>query len=343
MYFWWLKTFIVVLSLTLIVNGRLFADVVSGDSATVSQCSEVQISFGGGTSPYSFDVWSYTDQEYVADTWTTDSAGTAIWSVQHSVDSVLYLIVTDSRGMYVQTHPFRVSSSSSCDSTIPEFQRTDQDAFSTATSPTAPAPTGITNSGADTPVPTELDDCGDRASCSFKPTSTGSTYPQQTLLGDAFDNCGKGNITVKETFSGSVTITNNWSVNIDGQFSLPELLKIDVSTSSGHSEGVTMTQSHEYNVTPGIRVALVGTATFDAVFGTVTVNYHINDSSSPVDAIYFQKDSQPPVVSLKVISCDESWPVWNATALSDDNVLPNGAIRAVDWVRFRKPMGIDLE
>jgi len=53
--------------------------------------------------------------------------------------------------------------------------------------------------------------------------------------------------------------------------------------------------------------------------------------SSPVDAVYFMKDSQPPTVHLHTIGCNESWPVWNATSSSEDNIDPDTGGASPIW------------
>ncbi|KAK7461963.1 hypothetical protein VKT23_008395 [Stygiomarasmius scandens] len=306
------------------VHGQFFANIISGDSPTLPVCSQVQISFGGGVPPYAFNVWSYYDQQYTSGT-TTYSPGTAIWTIEYPPNSILFLFVSDATGFYFQSHYFQVlpaaSGSTSC--STPEFQRADggQSPFETGGQVPSNVPTPSAT-GIPAVAPTAMaamNECSEGASCSFTPTSTGSSYPQQTLIGNAFDNC-RSNLTVRQHFEGNVTITDNWSVEVGASIGLPKELGIDISGSVGHSETTTLSQSLDYEVPPQSKAALVGSATFDAIFGVLAVN---SPSSGPMnipDVVYFKRNtSVPNVVAVQQFGCNESWPIWNATELSDRN------------------------
>ncbi|KAF8186952.1 hypothetical protein K438DRAFT_2019661 [Mycena galopus ATCC 62051] len=177
-------------------------------------------------------------------------------------------------------------------------------------------------------APTALNDCGSTAQCSFTATSTAAgTYPQQTLIGAAFDNCNS-NETVTQTFTGSVTITNNWSVRVSASFGLPKLIDVSTSVTIGKEQEVIMSQTYTYNTPPQVQAALVGSADFNAIFGNMDVNYPSGPVNVP-DAVYFQYDGQPPTVSLQTIGCGDSWPIWNTTSPSSDNAA--GIVRRNQW------------
>ncbi|KAJ6592407.1 hypothetical protein B0H19DRAFT_1087790 [Mycena capillaripes] len=182
--------------------------------------------------------------------------------------------------------------------------------------PTLTAPPSVTTAPpsvatAGTP---SLDDCiSKKASCAFTATSTGSAYPQETQIGAAFDNCDS-TVNVTQHFSGSVTITDNWSVDASIGFDLPKFLGLSVSTSIEHGKAVTMEQSYDYVVPPQARAVLVGTASFDAIFGNMNMKYS-NHNANLNNVVYFKSDAnQNPVVALRMFSCNEPLPTWNATA-----------------------------
>ncbi|KAJ6529204.1 hypothetical protein B0H19DRAFT_1333024 [Mycena capillaripes] len=187
-------------------------------------------------------------------------------------------------------------------------------------SPTPGPPGG----GGGTALPA-LDDCVSAATCSFNPTSTGSTYPQQTQIGGAFDNCDSS-IAVHNTFSGSVTVTDNWSVDVGVSLGIPKLLGVDVQTTVEHGKEVTMSQTIDYTVPPQLQAALVGTASFNAIFGSMNMDYG-SHSSILNDVVYFQSTSNQPEVGMRTIGCGQSWPIWNATAV--DKPSPASNLRAL--------------
>ncbi|KAJ6544507.1 hypothetical protein B0H19DRAFT_1076611 [Mycena capillaripes] len=297
-------------SLSVGTNGQLFANIVEGDSLTVQQCGKVGIEFGGGYPPYSFYVWSYYALTFTSGA-RMDSSGKTTWSIREAPSSVLYLYLEDSLGTYVVSHYFEVLPGTTDCGSSAEFERADEEPVSTITSPsptqipasTLTAPPSTTTTG--TP---SLDDCiSKKASCAFTATfllnthgsrlglqSTGSAYPQETQIGAAFDNCDS-TVNVTQHFSGSVTITDNWSV-----------------------------ESYDYVVPPQARAALVGTASFDAIFGKMNMKYS-NYIANLNNVVYFKSDAnQNPVVALRMFSCNESFPAWNATAAVPSGDGPMG-------------------
>lgn len=58
------------------------------------------------------------------------------------------------------------------------------------------------------------------------------------------------------TFSGSVTVTDNWSVDVDVSIGIPKYLGVDVQTTLEHGQEVTMSQTIDYNVPPHLRVCI---------------------------------------------------------------------------------------
>ncbi|KAJ7500251.1 hypothetical protein B0H11DRAFT_2275945 [Mycena galericulata] len=179
-------------------------------------------------------------------------------------------------------------------------------------SPTTTAPPAVTPSAT-----AGLDDClSKKASCTFTSTSTGGPYPQQTQLGNAFQNCG-GNLSVTYHWSGadSVNITDNWSVSGSFGFSLPKALgNVGISGSKGKSETTTITQkqSYSYIASPPIRVALVGTAWFNATFGNMTIE-NSGKVNHVENVVYFQSIPDTDV-SVYTYNCNVPWPIrWNAT------------------------------
>lgn len=72
------------------------------------------------------------------------------------------------------------------------------------------------------------------------------------LIGNAFANC-KSTKTVTQTITGSTTITDNWSVTTRGMFGV-FLNELEVTTTVGGSKAVTMSQSIEFDIEPGMQV-----------------------------------------------------------------------------------------
>jgi hypothetical protein len=75
---------------------------------------------------------------------------------------------------------------------------------------------------------------------------------------------------VHNTFSGSVTVTDNWSVDVGVSFGIPKLLGVDVHTTVEHGKEVTMSQTIDYNVPPQLRVRIH--AFFELVFQEANAN-----------------------------------------------------------------------
>ncbi|KAF8186959.1 hypothetical protein K438DRAFT_1022411 [Mycena galopus ATCC 62051] len=248
---------ILLIACVLSAYGQQLSANLTGDTPMIAQCAQVGITFGGGTPPYSFYVWSYYDQQYVSQSWT-DTPGTAVWTIEEPANSLLYLYITDTTGYYLQSHSFQVTPAT-CSATVPEFQRTDQptsgggstsggagttSSFNSTGVPQPPSAPTVPSGGLPPAVPTALNDCGSTAKCSFTATSTAAgTYPQQTLIGAAFDNCNS-NETVTQTFTGSVTITNNWSVQVSASFGLPKSIDVSASVTTGKEQDVTMSQTY---------------------------------------------------------------------------------------------------
>ncbi|KAJ7878574.1 hypothetical protein B0H14DRAFT_1636336 [Mycena olivaceomarginata] len=202
---------------------------------------------------------------------------------------------------------------------------------STATSPgpsiatalPATSPTGTTQASAlPTPVtpPAPLKDClGGTAACTFIPTSTArSNYAEMTPLSLPLENCNDRNVTVTGHFSGAVTVTDNWSVEVEAGtgFSLPGLLEIglDVKTSFEKGKEIEMEQAFDYPIPPNTKAALVGSASFIGIFGSMEMNHRGSDSHTVNNVVYFKSAENPnPVALLMTIGCDQPWPVWNAT------------------------------
>ncbi|KAJ6487923.1 hypothetical protein C8R45DRAFT_261253 [Mycena sanguinolenta] len=322
------------------VRGQQLSANLTGDTPVIAQCAQVGITFGGGSPPYSFYVWSYYDQEYVSQSWTP-TPGTAVWTIEQPANSLLYLYIADTTGYYLQSHSFQVTAAD-CSATVPEFQRTDQQTSSSSSSsttssfnssgvpepPTTPTPP---NGNLPPAVPSPINDCGAVAKCSFTATSTAAgSYPQQTLIGAAFDNCAS-NETVTQTFSGSVTISDNWSVQVGTSFGLPKSIQVSASVTTGKEQSVTMSQTYQYDTPPRVRAALVGTASFNAIFGNMAVNYPSGPVNVP-DAVFFQYNGQPPTVGLQTIGCNDSWPIWNTTSPSSNTA--SGMVRRNGWIEL---------
>ncbi|KAJ7254539.1 hypothetical protein C8J57DRAFT_1236779 [Mycena rebaudengoi] len=294
-----LSLFVSVLAWSAAANGQLFGNIIAGDSLIAPQCSQVEIQFGGGVEPYSFYVYSYYTQAFAYGAWT-DSPGTVIEPGNTACletppfqrqDEVPVLVIPTptppaqlpaiSSTPVTQSNPtIVISTTKSTTITTPE-----KDTTTTRTTTSFGGQGGTTTTtpfgGGGVAASPALDDCISTASCRFNPTRTGPSYPQQTQLGAAFDNCDSS-IPVHNTFSGSVTVTDNWSVDAGVSFDLPKFLGLDVHTSVEHGKEVTMSQ-------------------------TSTLN----------DVVYFQSTSGNAVVAMQTIGCNQSWPIWNATAAVD--------------------------
>ncbi|KAJ7240821.1 hypothetical protein B0H12DRAFT_49247 [Mycena haematopus] len=160
------------------VHGQQLSANLTGDTPVIAQCAQVGITFGGGSPPYSFYVWSYYDQQYVSESWTP-TPGTAVWTIEQPANSLLYLYIADTTGNFLQSHSFQVTAAT-CTATVPEFQRTDQQTSSSSSGttstfnssgvpapPTAPTPP---NGNLPPAVPSQINDCGTVAKCSFTAT-----------------------------------------------------------------------------------------------------------------------------------------------------------------------------
>ncbi|KAJ1299911.1 hypothetical protein OPQ81_005026 [Rhizoctonia solani] len=132
------------------------------------------------------------------------------------------------------------------------------------------------------PTPTEIPNAQVLMSCASGGTKCKFTanrhigvYIQQALLGNTFSNCNSTS-PVKQMFSGSVTLTDNWSVAIGGRIGIP-VRGMDLSVSSGteisQGKARTTSQSFEWEVLPGNRTALVAYARFKAHFGAMDIDF----------------------------------------------------------------------
>ncbi|KAF8192005.1 hypothetical protein K438DRAFT_1970368 [Mycena galopus ATCC 62051] len=202
---------------------------------------------------------------------------------------------------------------------------------STATSPMpsivttvlATPPTGTTQATAPVttiPPAAPLNDClGGTAACTFTPTTTASSYyTEMTPLGLPLENCNEGNVTVTGHLGGSVTITDNWSVEIDAgaKFDLPGELEIglDVKTTFEQGKEIQIAQSFDYPIPPDMKAALVGSASFMGIFGSMEMTYRGSNPKTVDNVVYFKSAENPdPIAILIMIPCNQSWPAWNAT------------------------------
>ncbi|KAG8735535.1 hypothetical protein FRC11_003219, partial [Ceratobasidium sp. 423] len=134
------------------------------DGAPVSQCDEVEVTFGGGVAPYTFSVWSAGQSAFTSET-RLDTEGTAIWSIQ-SGPTKLALYLRDSGGANVQSQLLEVvPGTESCYDSTPVLRTSNQltttisqtsvwgPAETSTVSPPLPTPTSPTN-----PSPTSLED-----------------------------------------------------------------------------------------------------------------------------------------------------------------------------------------
>ncbi|KAJ7817353.1 hypothetical protein B0H14DRAFT_2842446 [Mycena olivaceomarginata] len=188
---------------------------------------------------------------------------------------------------------------------------------SIATTVPATSPTGSSQVAAPTTTmapPTPLNDClGGIAACTFTPTSY---YTEMTPLGLPLENCNDRNETVTAHFSGAVTLSENWSVEVESGFSLPGEIEIglDVKTSFEKGKEIQMAQGFDYPIPPDTKAALVGSASFTGIFGSMEMTYHSSNSQTVQNVVYFKGAENPnPVALLMVVGCDQSWPAWNAT------------------------------
>jgi hypothetical protein len=77
-----------------------------------------------------------------------------------------------------------------------------------------------------------------------------------TPLGLPLENCNDRNETVTAHFSGAVTLSENWSVEVESGFSLPGEIEIglDVKTSFEKGKEIQMAQGFDYPIPPDTKV-----------------------------------------------------------------------------------------
>ncbi|CAE6490604.1 unnamed protein product [Rhizoctonia solani] len=267
-------------------------------AGSVSQCDDIEVTFGGGKPPYKFVVWA--DDQFNAVSYVPmDTAGTAIWSVQANPIKVsLYL--KDSAGSSVHSQSLSVISGPvGCYGSTPIVRKNGQGTNSTPNGPK--------------PSPDILHDCRQDgpAKCQFTPNGQSGVYFQQALIGNVFANCYSTK-SVKQTFSGSTTITDNWSVQVGPEFGTP-VNRISVITQVSRGDARTVTQTFEWDVDPGQQTALVAVGRFNCLYGGLNLNYSNGTSVSLQDAVYFQSTGEKATVTRLDIKCGEDWPSWNAT------------------------------
>ncbi|CAE6479829.1 unnamed protein product [Rhizoctonia solani] len=311
MFYFWLS--LVLLSAQ--VNARpqkrqesqLFLSLSSkrASSGSVSQCDEVGLTFGGGIAPYTFVVWS-EDQSYGVSEMSVDTGGAGIWSIQ-SNPMQLSLHLKDSAGSTVESQSFAVlSGTMSCYDSTPVIRLSDQGTTST------PNSTSSTNG-----PPASLEDCRQNgpARCKFTATGQSGVYFQQALIGNVFANC-YSNKSVKQTFTGTTTITDNWSVQVGPEFGTM-VNKISVTAQVSRGEARTVTQTFEWDVDPGQQTALVAVGKFNGISGAIDMSYSNGSSVRLEDAVYFQSTGEKATVTRLDIGCGENWPSWNATTATN--------------------------
>ncbi|KAF7333726.1 hypothetical protein MVEN_02329000 [Mycena venus] len=269
-------------------------------------------------------------------TLSSAAASVTLSSIQSTISSSVSMPLSISE--IISTDPTdstpRTAASSTIQTTLTDPNTAEGNSLtvdSTATSPmpsiatTIPAtpPTGTTQATA--PVTTmppvaPLKDClGGTAACTFTPTSTASSYyAEMTPLGLPLENCNEGNVTVTGHLGGEVTITDNWSVEIDAgaKFDLPGELEIglDVKTTFEKGKEVQIAQSFDYPIPPDTKAALVGSASFIGIFGSMEMTYHGSNPKTVNNVVYFKSAENPnPIALLIMIPCGQPWPAWNAT------------------------------
>ncbi|KAH7332701.1 hypothetical protein B0J17DRAFT_722216 [Rhizoctonia solani] len=263
---------------------------------SVLQCDEVGVTFGGGMPPYTFVVWSEAPM---------DTGGTAMWSVQTN-PMKLSLYLKDSAGSSVHSQSLSVLSGSfRCYDSTPVIRMSEQG-------------TSSTNSTRSTSGPPSLpQDCRQNgpARCQFTTTGQSGIYFQQALIGNVFANC-YSNKSVKQTFTGSTTITDNWSVQAGPEFGTPSN-SISVTAQVSQGEARTVTQTFEWDVDPDRQTALVAVGKFNGIHGGLSLSYSNGSTVGLGNAVYFQSTGEKTTVTRLVISCDKDWPSWNATTATN--------------------------
>ncbi|KAL5632304.1 hypothetical protein ACGC1H_000344 [Rhizoctonia solani] len=285
-------------------EGELFISLNGKSAEIVSQCDELGVTFGGGTPPYTFGIWA-EDQQAVISEANMDAGGAAIWSIQSSATNVS-LRLGDSVGGSVKSQSVVVSpGTESCYDSVPVLRMGDQ-----------PGNTEPSNS-----VLGSLEDCRQNgpATCKFKANGQSGVYSQQVLMGNIFANCHSTE-SVKQTFTGSTTITDNWSVGASAVFG-PPLGHLKVSTEISQEESRTVTQSFEWVIKPGQQTALVAIGQFNGIYGGMDMSYSNGSRARITNAIYFQSTREKATVTRLDINCGENWPTWNATTETNGSVM----------------------
>ncbi|CAE6479819.1 unnamed protein product, partial [Rhizoctonia solani] len=121
-----------------------------------------------------------------------------------------------------------------------------------------------------------------------------------------------GNKSVKQTFTGSTTITDNWSIEAGPEFGTT-FNSIAVTAQISHGEARTVTQTFEWDVDPGQQTALVAVGRFNGLYGGMDLSYSNGSSVRMENAVYFQSTGEKATVTRLDIGCGEQWPSWNAT------------------------------
>ncbi|KAF8597760.1 hypothetical protein BDV93DRAFT_561987 [Ceratobasidium sp. AG-I] len=282
------------------VNGQaLFLRLANVDSTSASQCANLKVVYGGGVPPYQLWSWSKSKNEIVLRQQSAVS-GAIAWRMQYK-PSGLYpgLLLKDA-----------------AQETVEITQRTieisvNADCFGTSTLEARAA------------KPTQqsiLQDCanGGPADCSFMPLGRVGIYPQLALIGNPFANCAS-NKPVTQTLEGSVTITDNWSVEISGSFTTHSN-ELSAQTTVGCSHATTLTQSISYVISPGMQSALVGIARFNGTSGNMVMGYRNGTILKVPRIVYFRNTGETPIFQRLDVPCSQPWPTWNPTP---ELVVPN--------------------
>ncbi|KAB5590662.1 hypothetical protein CTheo_5886 [Ceratobasidium theobromae] len=186
---------------------------------------------------------------------------------------------------------------------------------SQSTSSASSGPTALPNThDLPPPVPVEFSDCrpSGLGTCKFTANGTSQFYNQVALVGDIFANCySKQN--VSQIIGGSTTITDNWSKTVGTMISLP-FNNVIVQSTVSHSEAVSMHQEYSWDILPGQQSALIGIAIFKGIFGTMEISYKSGRNVTIENVIYFRATGEPSRYSRMDVLCNETWPVFNATA-----------------------------
>ncbi|KAF8597761.1 hypothetical protein BDV93DRAFT_527165 [Ceratobasidium sp. AG-I] len=155
------------------------------------------------------------------------------------------------------------------------------------------------------------------------PLGSVGIYPQLALIGNPFANCA-GNTPITVTFDGSATVTDNWSVETNGTFSVPSN-SLSVSTTVGSSQATTLKQIVSTAISPGMQMALVGITEFNGTSGDMVMQYHNGTTVKVPRTVYFRNTGEYILFELRDLPCGETWPAWNSTP---ELVIPNNTVRA---------------